>query len=191
MPNGTEPVDGTKYDLRDDPVLDGRSRSTTPGRTWSMPTTAPTTAVFTRPDGMKVTVGGDETDHLLPGVHRHRLPRRKASGRHRRGTAHRLRKRVQHRQRPHHHQARREPAPPLFLGSGLADNNHHRPLTCRSATHRTAEFDTAQRLSLVCDNPEGLFLLRKGVQSWACVDVSARIVVRRPPTTASARTPDP
>ena len=38
IPTGTEPVDGTKYDLRKDTPS---SRSTTLGRIWSMPKTAP------------------------------------------------------------------------------------------------------------------------------------------------------
>ncbi|EEB21515.1 hypothetical protein BIFCAT_00472 [Bifidobacterium catenulatum DSM 16992 = JCM 1194 = LMG 11043] len=56
------------------------------------------------------------------------------------------------------------------------------------ATYRTPDL---ANVSLVCDNPEGLLIVSKGVQSWACADVSARIVVRRPPITASVQTPDP
>ncbi len=60
IPTGTEPVDGTKYDLRKDTLLTEQPF----GRRWtdlSMPKTAPSPRCSPRPDGKKVRVGGDET----------------------------------------------------------------------------------------------------------------------------------
>ena len=60
VPNGTEPVDGTKFDLRDDPVLDGRAFDDA----WvdvHRADDGTTTTVFTRPDGMEIKLVGDET----------------------------------------------------------------------------------------------------------------------------------
>lgn len=60
VPNGTEPVDGTKFDLRDAPVLDGRAFDDA----WvdvHRADDGTTTTVFTRPDGMEIKLVGDET----------------------------------------------------------------------------------------------------------------------------------
>lgn len=57
---GTEPVDGTKYDLRKDTLLTEQPFDDA----WTDLEHAEdgtVTAVFTRPDGKKVRVGGDET----------------------------------------------------------------------------------------------------------------------------------
>ena len=60
IPTGTEPVDGTKYDLRKDTLLTEQPFDDA----WTDLEHAEdgtVTAVFTRPDGKKVRVGGDET----------------------------------------------------------------------------------------------------------------------------------
>lgn len=60
IPTGTEPVDGTKYDLREDTLLTEQPFDDA----WTDLEHAEdgtVTAVFTRADGKKVRVGGDET----------------------------------------------------------------------------------------------------------------------------------
>lgn len=60
IPTGTEPVDGTKYDLRDNPLLIGQPFDDA----WTdvhHDADGNVTATFTRPDGLRVEVGGDET----------------------------------------------------------------------------------------------------------------------------------
>lgn len=60
IPTGTEPVDGTKYDLRDNPLLTGQPFDDA----WTdvhHDADGITTATFTRPDGLVIKVGGDET----------------------------------------------------------------------------------------------------------------------------------
>ena len=59
IPTGTEPVDGTKYDLREDTLLTEQPFDDA----WTDLEHAEdgsVTAVFTRADGKKVRVGGDE-----------------------------------------------------------------------------------------------------------------------------------
>lgn len=60
IPTGTEPVAGTKYDLNDNPLLTGQpfDDAWTDLRHDADGTVA---ATFTRPDGLVITVGGDET----------------------------------------------------------------------------------------------------------------------------------
>lgn len=60
IPTGTEPVKGTKYDLNDNPLLTGQPFDDA----WTdvrHDADGTTTATFTRPDGLVITVGGDET----------------------------------------------------------------------------------------------------------------------------------
>ncbi|WP_432624701.1 aldose 1-epimerase family protein, partial [Bifidobacterium sp.] len=60
IPTGTEPVDGTKYDLRKDTLLTEQPFDDA----WTdleHDSDGTVTAVFTRADGKKVRVGGDET----------------------------------------------------------------------------------------------------------------------------------
>lgn len=60
IPTGTEPVDGTKYDLRGDPALVDQPFDDA----WTdlrHDEDGTVTAVFTRPDGVQVRLGGDET----------------------------------------------------------------------------------------------------------------------------------
>ncbi|MBM6698975.1 aldose 1-epimerase family protein [Bifidobacterium pullorum subsp. saeculare] len=60
IPTGTEPVDGTKYDFRDGMLLDQQPYDDA----WTdlyHEADGSVAAVFTRPDGMRITVGGDET----------------------------------------------------------------------------------------------------------------------------------
>lgn len=60
IPTGTEPVDGTKYDLRKPTLLTNQPFDDA----WTdveHDADGKTTATFTRPDGLTVTVGGDET----------------------------------------------------------------------------------------------------------------------------------
>ncbi|MCH9274766.1 aldose 1-epimerase family protein [Bifidobacterium amazonense] len=60
IPTGTEPVDGTKYDLRDNPLLTGQPFDDA----WTdvhHDADGTVTATFTRPDGLEIKVGGDET----------------------------------------------------------------------------------------------------------------------------------
>ena len=85
IPTGTEPVDGTKYDLRKDTLL--------------------TEQTF---DDAWTDLEHAEDRHLVPGVHRHRFPGHQASGRRGGGAADGIRERVQHRQGPHRHQAGRD-----------------------------------------------------------------------------------
>lgn len=107
IPTGTEPVDGTKYDLRKDTLLTEQPFDDA----WTDLEHAEdgtVTAVFTRPDGKKVRVGGDETVTSFQVCTGHRFPGRQASGRRGGGTADGIRERVQHRQGPHRHQAGRD-----------------------------------------------------------------------------------
>ena len=60
IPTGTEPVDGTKYDLRKPTLLTNQPFDDA----WTdveHDEDGKTTATFTRPDGLTITVGGDET----------------------------------------------------------------------------------------------------------------------------------
>lgn len=60
LPTGTEPVDGTKYDLRTNPLLTEQPFDDA----WTdlhHDADGTVTAVFTRPDGLQVRVGGDDT----------------------------------------------------------------------------------------------------------------------------------
>jgi aldose 1-epimerase len=60
LPCGTEDVDGTSYDLRDNPSLEGRPYDDA----WISPIrddAGNTTAEFTRPDGLRITLIGDRT----------------------------------------------------------------------------------------------------------------------------------
>ena len=60
LPTGTEPVAGTMYDLNDGPTLAGRPFDDA----WTgleRAADGTTSAVFTRPDGVKVTLIGDHT----------------------------------------------------------------------------------------------------------------------------------
>lgn len=60
LPTGTEPVDGTKYDFRTPMTLDQQPYDDA----WTdvhHDAQGMATAVFTRPDGMVIEVGGDET----------------------------------------------------------------------------------------------------------------------------------
>ena len=60
IPTGTEPVDGTKYDLRKPTLLTNQPFDDA----WTdveHDADGKTTATFTRPDGLTITVGGDET----------------------------------------------------------------------------------------------------------------------------------
>lgn len=60
IPTGTEPVDGTKYDLREHPLLTGQPFDDA----WTdlhHDADGTVTATFTRPDGLEIKVGGDET----------------------------------------------------------------------------------------------------------------------------------
>lgn len=60
LPTGTEPVEGTKFDLRSNPLLTEQPFDDA----WTDLTheaDGSVSAVFTRPDGMRITVGGDET----------------------------------------------------------------------------------------------------------------------------------
>ena len=60
LPTGTENVDGTQYDLRDGPTLEGRPFDDA----WTdvrYNTDGLATAVFTRPDGITVELSGDRT----------------------------------------------------------------------------------------------------------------------------------
>ena len=60
IPTGTEPVDGTKYDLRKPTLLTNQPFDDA----WTdveHDADGKVTATFTRPDGLTITVGGDET----------------------------------------------------------------------------------------------------------------------------------
>lgn len=60
IPTGTEPVDGTKYDLRKPTLLTNQPFDDA----WTdveHDANGMTTATFTRPDGLTITVGGDNT----------------------------------------------------------------------------------------------------------------------------------
>ena len=106
IPTGTEPVDGTKYDLREDTLLTEQPFDDA----WTDLEHAEdgsVTAVFTRADGKKVRVGGDETITSFQVSHRYQVPRIPASCRRCRGATDRLRQRVQHRQRADRDQAGR------------------------------------------------------------------------------------
>lgn len=60
IPTGTEPVEGTKYDLNDNPLLVNQPFDDA----WTdlkRDADGSVTATFTRPDGLVIKVGGDET----------------------------------------------------------------------------------------------------------------------------------
>ncbi|PJM72638.1 aldose epimerase [Bifidobacterium primatium] len=60
IPTGTEPVDGTKYDMRDNPLLVNQPFDDA----WTdlyREEDGSVHATFTRPDGLQIKVGGDET----------------------------------------------------------------------------------------------------------------------------------
>ncbi|KFI93393.1 aldose 1-epimerase [Bifidobacterium saguini DSM 23967] len=60
IPTGTEPVEGTKYDLNDNPLLVNQPFDDA----WTdlkHDADGTVTATFTRPDGLVIKVGGDET----------------------------------------------------------------------------------------------------------------------------------
>ncbi|MBT1164135.1 aldose 1-epimerase family protein [Bifidobacterium felsineum] len=60
IPTGTEPVEGTKYDLNDNPLLVNQPFDDA----WTdlkRDADGSVTAIFTRPDGLVIKVGGDET----------------------------------------------------------------------------------------------------------------------------------
>ena len=107
IPTGTEPVDGTKYDLRKDTLLTEQpfdDASTVSGACRRRHRHR-----GVHPSGRQEGACGRRRDrHLVPGVHRHRFPGHRASGRSGGGTADGIRERVQHRQGPHRHQAGRD-----------------------------------------------------------------------------------
>ncbi|MFT8986971.1 MAG: aldose 1-epimerase family protein [Bifidobacterium psychraerophilum] len=60
LPTGVEPVEGSVYDLRGNPSLEGRPFDDA----WTSPIRdhdGNTTAVFTRPDGLQISLTGDDT----------------------------------------------------------------------------------------------------------------------------------
>lgn len=60
LPTGTEPVEGTKYDLRTNPSIEGKGYDDA----WTDVEhvgDGTTTAIFTRPDGVQVRLSGDTT----------------------------------------------------------------------------------------------------------------------------------
>ena len=83
------------------------SRSTTLGRIWSMPKTAPSPRCSPVRTARRC-VWAATRPSPRSGVHRHRFPGHQASGRRGGGTADGIRERVQHRQGPHRHQAGRD-----------------------------------------------------------------------------------
>lgn len=119
-------MDGTKYDLRKPTLLTNQPFDDA----WTdveHDADGKTTATFTRPDGLTVTVGGDETITSFQVCTGTGFPAEKHPGWHRRGTADRLRKRLQHRQRAHHHQARRDQHHQDLPGSGTGLIHHATP----------------------------------------------------------------
>lgn len=61
LPTGQEPVEGTTYDLREGPSLEGRPFDDAWTSVDHDPATGLTSAVFTRPDGITVTLSGDRS----------------------------------------------------------------------------------------------------------------------------------
>ena len=60
LPTGEEPVSGI-FDLRDNPTLEGRGFDDAWTDITNRGEDGSTSAVFTRPDGIKVTLTGDKT----------------------------------------------------------------------------------------------------------------------------------
>lgn len=98
IPTGTEAVDGTKFDFRTPTLLDQQPYDDAL-TDLDHDADGTVTAVFTRPDGRRVAIIGDE--HHLVGMHRKWLPGGDPPDRRRRGTADRVREHIPHRHRPH------------------------------------------------------------------------------------------